>query len=109
MSCTDIVIWNEPIDICAICLDDINDYDNKKILTCDHVFHDKCADKLYHRQFKCLCKTENANKLCISCPLCRKKQPIDDYFYFSLPYHSCCVRSNIEKLMNGMADVAYCN
>jgi len=108
MSCTDILVWHEPFDMCAICLDNINYYDETQILTCKHVFHKKCANKLYNTQFKCLCKTENADKICISCQLCRKKQHINDDYYFSLPYHSCCIRKNVAKIMSGMRRVVYC-
>jgi len=46
---------------CPICLDEIKEED-KKIIKCSHVYHEKCIEKWFKRSHKCpLCRDSKFN------------------------------------------------
>jgi len=80
------------MDTCPICLDEIKENHNIKILSCDHKFHFCCFKKMVYRH----------NNFYIDCPLCRKMN-----INIDKPFKNCH-KKNILILCHGRVGKIRC-
>lgn len=49
---------------CSICLEEINNFNTKKTLSCEHMFHKNCINKYINNNYKCpICRTNNSSNI----------------------------------------------
>jgi hypothetical protein len=65
--CTDIIMWHDPTDICAICLDTMDEHHKIKTLICKHNFHIECVEKLKKNILNAHVKLKINYVCCVHC------------------------------------------